>query len=780
MFKIRPTIFTIVTAMIFIAVSIVLTLQYFSSQKLALNATKKSIEQISKHLTQKLINIDAKGDDFLSLMELNKSFKELPKTQINQTMLMYFTELMKNKPLIYAIYIGFKNDAFYEIINLKSSKNVHKKFASNKDERWLIKKILYTNTKRVAIDEFLDKNFKILNSKTYQTKYYPTKRIWYKRAITTNKTIKTDPYFFSNLKSLGYTYAKQIQNSNNVIAIDISLKNLSIFLRKQKVLDGTQLYLLDKDKNLLATNLHKTAQPKNMTNILNNAIKNNIETLKINDIDYFVSIHQINSKYETDTTLISFVPKEKIMAPYNEEIIQSIIVSFLLILLFIPVIMKITSLMVQPIKDLEQENEKIKKREFSKVSSVKTQIKELKELSNSFVSMAHSIKEHEEAQVNLMDSFIKLIAGAIDAKSEYTGGHCRKVPIIALMLANAASKSNEKAFEKFNLSSDEEKRELNIAAWLHDCGKVTTPEYVVDKATKLETIYNRIHEIRTRFEVIYRDLKIESYKKLQNGKNEKEVILWLKKEQKALQDDFEFIANANVGGEFMSEKDKQRVIKIASRKWYRKFDNSLGLSQEEKLRFVKNDSNIELLLADKKNHIIKRSNSSKNLYEGLNFKIDTPEHLYNLGEIYNLCIEKGTLTNEERFKIQEHVMMSIKMLEELPFPEYLKRVPQYAGAHHETLIGTGYPKKLKEDEIPLAAKIIAIADVFEALTSSDRPYKKGKKLSDAIKILSFMAKDKHIDIDVFRLMLKSGIYMDFAKQYLNPEQIDSIDIKQYL
>ena len=230
----------------------------------------------------------------------------------------------------------------------------------------------------------------------------------------------------------------------------------------------------------------------------------------------------------------------------------------------------------------------------------------------------------------------------------------------------------------------------------------------------------------------------------------------------------------------MSEEDKTKVQEIAKTKWKREFDDSIGLSQEEELRFVKSDSNIESLLADKNSHIIERTQSSSKRYEGLNFKIETPEHLYNLGEIYNLCVQKGTLTHEERFKIQEHIMMSIKMLEQLPFPEYLKKVPEYAGAHHETLIGTGYPKGLKADEMSIPARIMAVADVFEALTASDRPYKKGKTLSASIKILSFMVKDKHLDENLFKLLLTSGVYMDFAKEYLKPEQIDEVDIEKYL
>ena len=189
---------------------------------------------------------------------------------------------------------------------------------------------------------------------------------------------------------------------------------------------------------------------------------------------------------------------------------------------------------------------------------------------------------------------------------------------------------------------------------------------------------------------------------------------------------------------------------------------------------------VEKLLADKPEHIIPRDKKEIEKYKKFNFKIDIPENLYNLGEIYNLSIKKGTLTKEEFFKIQEHIMVTIQMLEELPFPDYLKNVPLYAGTHHEKLDGSGYPRKLKGDEIPIGGRIIAIADVFEALTSSDRPYKTPKKLSEAIKIMSSMVKDGHLDKELFKIFLKSGLYLEYAKKYLQEEQIDEINIKEYL
>ena len=448
--------------------------------------------------------------------------------------------------------------------------------------------------------------------------------------------------------------------------------------------------------------------------------------------------------------------------------------------IILPFVWISTRLITQPIYDLEIENEKIKQRKFDDVKQVNTRIKEIHQLSKSLVSMSSSIKEYEEAQIKLMDSIVEVIAGAIDAKSEYTGGHCNRVPILTLMLAKKASLCEDEAFKDFKINNEDELREVTIAALLHDCGKVTTPEYVVDKATKLETIYNRIHEIRTRFEVVYRDLIIESLKKINNNEDKKEVEIWLRVEHDKLKNDFEFIANSNVGTEFMSSESKDRIYEISKRQWTRHFDDKLGLSREELLRTKPKESNIENIIANKNEHIIPRTNFSKEEYEQQGFKLEVPEHLYNLGEIYNLTVERGTLTKEERYKIQEHIILSIKMLEQLPFPKQLKKVPEYAGAHHETLIGTGYPRQLKKEDMSIPARIMAVADIFEALSASDRPYKEGKKLSESIKILSFMVKDEHIDADIFKLFLTSGVYLDYARSYLKPEQIDEVDINKYI
>jgi HD-GYP domain-containing protein (c-di-GMP phosphodiesterase class II) len=382
-------------------------------------------------------------------------------------------------------------------------------------------------------------------------------------------------------------------------------------------------------------------------------------------------------------------------------------------------------------------------------------------------------------QKQLLDAFIQLMAGAIDAKSPYTGGHCQRVPEITLMLARAAAASNEPAFRGFN-PSDEEWEALHIAAWLHDCGKVTTPEYVVDKATKLETLNDRIHEIRTRFEVLKRDAWIDYWKALAGGADESRQARLRDDELQALDDDFAFVARCNLGGEAMAEADQERLKGVAARSWIRTLDNRLGVSWEEAQRLARTPPQPlpveEKLLADRPDHIFERPASDLMPPDNpWGFKLHVPEHKFNRGELYNLSVGRGTLTEEERYIINHHIVQTVLMLNHLPFPRHLANVAEIAGGHHEKMDGTGYPKRLTREEMSLPARMMAIADIFEALTAVDRPYKKGKTLSEALGIMTGMCRGAHIDPDLFGLFIRSGVYLDYARRFLKPEQMDEVD-----
>ncbi len=388
-----------------------------------------------------------------------------------------------------------------------------------------------------------------------------------------------------------------------------------------------------------------------------------------------------------------------------------------------------------------------------------------------------------DAQVKLFNSFIKVIATAIDAKSPYTGGHCLRVPELTKMLAKAACDETEGQYADFNLTHDEW-YELEVAAGLHDCGKVTTPEYIVDKATKLETIYNRMHEIRTRFEVLKRDVVIRYLEnRIKGEESEAELRERLDADLAQLDDDFAFVAECNVGGEFMAPDKVERLKKIGERTWVRTLDDEMGLSIAELRRYPKDRPKppvTEFLLADREEHKIPHEIENALAVGMEEFTLKRPDLHLNLGEIYNLSIARGTLTNEDRYHINDHIVQTILMLRALPFPKTLKRVPDLAGNHHEKMDGTGYPRSKLKDDMTMPERIMAIADIFEALTAADRPYKPPKTLSESLKIMGFMCKDKHVDPDLFNLFLTSGVWKQYAERFLRPEQIDEVDINKYL
>jgi HD-GYP domain-containing protein (c-di-GMP phosphodiesterase class II) len=397
-----------------------------------------------------------------------------------------------------------------------------------------------------------------------------------------------------------------------------------------------------------------------------------------------------------------------------------------------------------------------------------------------------AIENHQllQAQKDLMNALIKLIAGAIDAKSAYTGGHCQRVPVLTRMLAEAACAQSDGPFQHFRLS-EEEWEAVDIGSWLHDCGKVTTPEYVVDKATKLETIYDRIHEVRMRFEVLKRDVEIAYWQAVAKGGDPDALRTRMEDELRTLDEEFAFVASCNEGGEFMDPARTLRLKRIAGRTWRRTLDDRLGTSYEERARKDRTSAPSlpvdEPLLADREDHITPRAPHEMIGKENAwGIRVETPPHKFNRGELYNLSIGRGTLTAEERYIINDHMTQTIMMLESLPLPRHLRAVPEIAGGHHEKMNGTGYPKRLKRDQMSPVARMMAIADVFEALTAADRPYKKAKPLSEAIRIMGFMKKDHHLDPDLLDLFLTAGVWRQYAERFLDAAQMDEPDIEAVL
>ena len=329
----------------------------------------------------------------------------------------------------------------------------------------------------------------------------------------------------------------------------------------------------------------------------------------------------------------------------------------------------------------------------------------------------------------LFESFIQLINTAIDDKSPYTGGHCERVPELTMMLAEAVNRTTQGPLKNF-VMTDKDRHELKIAGLLHDCGKITTPVHVVDKATKLHTLFDRIHLLDTRFEVLKRDAEIAMWREVAAAGADAQRIEAARQACAALtmqlDQDREFLRHCNVGSEAMSAEAQQRVHRIAAHLW-RDIDG-------KQANFLSED------------------------------------------EIENLTIRTGTLTAAERAIINHHIVVTIKMLESLPWPRHLKNVPEYAGGHHERMDGKGYPRGLTRDQMSVQARVMGIADIFEALTAKDRPYKKGKTLTESLTILGKFKLGGHIDPDLFDVFMREKVYLEYARKFLAPEQIDDVDV----
>ena len=324
----------------------------------------------------------------------------------------------------------------------------------------------------------------------------------------------------------------------------------------------------------------------------------------------------------------------------------------------------------------------------------------------------------------LFESLIRVLAEAIDAKSPSTANHGKRVPIVALLLAKAVSSMKEGTFQHVHFS-DEELYELEVASFLHDCGKITTPIHLVEKHRKLETIVDRMQLVDLRYqeraqhdekELLLQKLQLlETLYPQEYASAKQEFAAYEKGFHEKLEsdrDDLTFIARCNEGSEPMTEEALQRLKRI----------EKMGL-----------------LTAD---------------------------------ELENLAVADGNLTDKERKIIENHVVMTYRMLTQLNFPKELRRVPEIASSHHERVDGKGYPRGLKKDQMSLQARILAIADIFEALSAPDRSYKKPLPLSEVFQTMSHMVQEGRIDGDLFDIFIKTKAYLPYARQFLAPEQLD--------
>ena len=349
-------------------------------------------------------------------------------------------------------------------------------------------------------------------------------------------------------------------------------------------------------------------------------------------------------------------------------------------------------------------------KDTNKISMFSPQQQELVESLSSQAATALTNRNLIDDMKLLFDSIVKMLADTIDEKSAHTGNHCRQIPVLTDMIARSINASRHPYFKRHKFS-DDDLYELEVASWLHDCGKLTTPDKILEKGTKLEQPHDRIENVRLRMELIKRD------EQLKHGPGDV-----LTESLQAIEKDMSFLEALNKGTEFVSDEAIAHLAVI-----------------NEKYSYV---------LAGKEYPVLDED------------------------EMHHLSIRKGTISEHERGLINNHINVTIHMLESLPFPKHLKNVPEYAGGHHERIDGRGFPKGLQRDDMSVAARVMAVADIFEALTASDRPYKAPLKLSKVMDIMEGMSKTGHIDPDIYDVFVEQGVHIHYAKEFLRPEQLD--------
>jgi hypothetical protein len=394
--------------------------------------------------------------------------------------------------------------------------------------------------------------------------------------------------------------------------------------------------------------------------------------------------------------------------------------------------------------------------------------------------------QSDTADRRLLDALASLLAEATRTRSPYTGGHSDRVPEIALALLDQAMAAATGPFADFTMSAGE-RETFRLAAWLHDCGKLLCADPVLDKGTKLEAVQNRIHEIRTRFEVLWRDIELEYWRELDAGGDPQALDARRRCAQQTLQEEFDFIARVNTGAKPLHAGDHARLRAIGARTWTPRFDRSLGLSREEAARQAAGgEASLparERLLADRPEHVTDwgedvppvTRDDPRNRW---GFDMHLPPHAAHRGELYNLAVLRGTLNDAERFQAYAHAVHTMTMLSALPLQGDLAALPALAANHHERPDGSGYPRGLRGAALGVPDRILAIADIFEALTAPDRPYKKPFSLTDTLATMQAMVRAGHIDAELFALFLRSGVYRQYADRHL-PDQ-PGLDIEAYL
>jgi HD-GYP domain-containing protein (c-di-GMP phosphodiesterase class II) len=797
-YPLRYTIAFVFTVLTLVSGSVLIVFNYIGNQRTTIQATHDLLERLSHQVAAQVSELILPVHSVINIS--SKTIHSVDLTfDTRLGLLEHFVEILRHNPRIASMTVADVDGDFFMVRSLENNPAAGEPFQVPPGTHFIAQGIDREMDELVAERiMFLDeKLFPISDRKLDATSYDHRQQPWFKASIYRHALSTTDYYFLFGTREIGLTVARRLKEGRGVVAADLTLRDMSLRLAQQRITPSTELILTNHKGIIVAhsdfskigryfdtasetgPNLPKL---KDFGNPLYTRIAetisfiqtNNLETHHMDSAEILGYLSKVPTKAGQELLLASLIPREELLAGAIHLRNRSILISLAVLAFTIFVVFWLAQRISTSLRLLTREAQQIREFKFGTPISVKTRILEVNDLADTMA-----------AQKDLIDSIIHLIAGSIDAKSPYTSRHCQRVPIIVGMLAEAAQATHDEPFCEFSLG-ESEKYALHLASWLHDCGKLTKPEYVVDKATKLETIYNRIHEIRMRFEVLWRDAEIDYYQSLVDGSEPaSELNRRLQERRVKLQRDFAFVAQCNIGGEFMSSQRIDRLQRIASRTWQRHFDDRLGVSEEElqrKQRFPQPVLPVrERLLADKPEHLVNRPDNGDPF--GTNpygFNMEVPKYLYNYGELTNLTIARGALTAEERFAINNHIIQTIKMLRTLPLPKELRQVPDWAGNHHEAYCGHGYPRRLVGRDLSIPERIMAVADVFEALTAADRPYKRARPLSETLKTMSDMCRQGHLCPDIFRLLMVSGVYRRYAEAHLDAAQLNAVDVDAIL
>ena len=531
------TVFIIATTL---TAALAIGLQYYFGHSMARQAATNLYSTASSSITAELSSIARVNANVIDLLADNGA---LGNAVTERAHLQVFTKVLQKNPLYYGIYLGSGDGSFFEVINLETSDTARQSLRALPSDRWLIITLRDGEQGRERYYQYLDEELETRLSRSEPTDYDVRNRPWYTSAMESGKMERSAPYLFAQLGVPGRTLSKRILGSDTVVAIDMTLSSISEYLGEHQLSTHGDVYLYSQDGEVIASSLAdysaiptkpapQLASSETATQDVNSLLAVPDEVLV--EIAANANLHgQLRETQIQGETYLAYAaptveaenplfvgiltPLDTVVAPFMDKVKLSIGITAIFLLLLLPMSWVFANPIVRPVRQLAAENDKVQRREYDKVQRIPSRVKELDELSASMVNMVESIQAHELAQRQLMDSFIELIAAAIDDKSSYTGGHCERVPELAMMLAQQASESVLPAFTGFSLETEDEWREYRIAAWLHDCGKITTPEHIVDKGSKLEAIYNRIHEVRMRFEVLWRDAEIDYWQQLAAG-----------------------------------------------------------------------------------------------------------------------------------------------------------------------------------------------------------------------------------------------------------------------